>query len=362
MAVPSNATQSIDDAETQPLTNKIESKASVVGADLECMIWVGVWMFFSSFVVIFNKWIFTSGGFPYPLALNALHMYCCFFVFGSIRRFAPAHLRAMMMPDADVVIPWPMYLKHMMLLAVLYSTTLGSGNLAYLFSSVAFIQMMKPMNAIYASLAGFAIGVEVPTVSHVIIVGVVVLGVLIATSSAADMSMAGVALQTFSSCAEGFRLALMQLVTSRGLKLDPVTTIYHLSLVSAVALTIATIAIEWPLKLGDLRSPWVLVINCFIATLLNVLVANVIKKTSAVIFALSGVVKDLGIIGGSCVIFGTPLTLHQCQGYIVSTLGLAMYKAYKDNLEYFKENGFVEGMRFVVSSFVSGNKDRLSKR
>lgn len=352
MTTAGGVNEAIEDVETQHLANAGEGKSRAKAArdELECVIWVGMWMVFSSIIVVYNKWIFTLGGFPYPLTLNAMHMYSCFVVFGTVRRYAPAALREMIMPDADVDIPFSMYLKNLVLLSVLFATTLGAGNLAYLFSSVAFIQMMKPMNAIYASLAAFAIGVEVPTFSHMITVSVVIVGVIVSTRSAADISVAGIALQTISSCAEGCRLALMQLVTSKGLKLDPVTTIYHLSLPSALLLTIGVVAIEWPLKLQNLWSPWILVSSCLMAIMLNILAATVIKKTSAVIFALSGVIKDLGVIGGSCLLFRTPLTLRQCQGYMASMLGLAMYKAYKDNLAYFKEHGFITGMQFVISS------------
>jgi len=362
MATPCRDSQSVDDVETQPLANRSDQTSRNDSSQLACIMLVGVWIFVSCFVIMFNKWIFTSGGFPYPLALNALQMYCCFFVFGSIRKLAPAQLREIIMPDANVVIPASTFVKNLMLTAILYAITLGAGNLAYLFSSVALIQMMKTMNPVYTSLAAFAIGMEVPTVSHVIIVGIVVVGVIIATSSAAEMSMAGVALQSVSSAAEGCRLALMQLVTSRGLKLDPVTTIYHISLTSALMLTIATIAIEWPLELEKLRNPWILLINCFCTIFLNLVVVLVIRKTSAVIFTLCGIMKNIGLIAGSCVVFQTPLTLHQCQGYATTLLGLALYKAYKDNLEYFKQKGFIEGMKFVIKSSVDRGKFSLRRR
>jgi hypothetical protein len=345
MAIPSNNMDCPEDVETQVLSNSTSG-----GNKVECMLWVSTWMIFSCFVVIFNKWVFTSGGFPYPLALNAMHMYCCFLAFGAVRKFAPPQIRSTIMPDADVEIPWSMYCKYMTGLSILFAVTLGAGNTAHLFSSVAFIQMMKPLNAIYASFAAFALGVEVPTSSHMIVISTVILGAFVATRSAVDYSMMGIVLQTISSCAEGSRLALVQVITSGALRLDPVTTVYHLSFLSAVVLTFATAALEWPLKLDSLQSPWILVGNCLMAVFLNVLIATVIKKTSAVIFTLCGVCKDIVLIAASCGIFGTSITVRQCEGYIVSMIGIGMYKVYKDNLTYFKENGFIKGMTFAYQS------------
>jgi len=340
------------DVETQLLDAQGPMKGvfSMGREDAEKGMWVIVWMLFSSVVIVYNKWVFTSGGFPYPLALTTMHMTSCFVVFGAIRKFAPQQIRLAIMPDADVETPWPVYLKNFVSISFFYAGSLGTGNLAYLFSSVAFIQLMKPMNCIYASLACFALGVELPTCSHLIIVCIVAFGVATASYHALAFSMTGFLLQTVSSISEGFRLGLMQTATTRGLKLDPVSTVYNFSFASAVLLACACFALEWPLNLSKLLSPWVLVINCAMALVLNVIVAIVIKKTSAVILTLSGIVKDIGIIATSSIVFSTHITITMVFGFSISMSGLCMYKAYKDNLKVFQERGFLGGMSFVIQS------------
>jgi len=353
MSVPhSNAER---DLETQRLSVSSLSKSviKIRSEEVDRAMWVAVWMVLSSAVVIYNKWLFSAGGFPYPLALTSMHMTCCFVVFGSIRNFAPANIRLAIMPDADVETPWPIYIKNFLAISVFYAGTLGTGNLAYLYSSVAFVQMMKPMNCIFASFAAFAVGVDLATNSHLIIVSVIAFGIFFAThnASAAQFSTTGCVLQIISSCSEGCRLAMVQLVTTSGLKLDPVTTVYHFSFGSAVLLICACYLMEWhTMDLSKLISPWALVANCAMALVLNVLVAHVIKKTSAVTFALSGIVKDIGIIVASSLLFMTPITRLMFVGYTISLSGLCMFKAYKDNLTVFKELGFVGGMRFTMNS------------
>jgi len=90
-----------------------------------------------------------------------------------------------------------------------------------------------------------------------------------------------------------------------------------------------------------------LVINCAMAVVLNILVATVIKKTSAVVFTLGGIVKDMGVVAASALMFTTPITRMMMCGYLVSVWGICMYKIYKDNLELFKQVGFLQGMSAV---------------
>jgi len=343
------------DLETQRLSVPMPSKVQlgVATMDTDRIMWLAVWMLFSSSVIIYNKWIFNSGGFPYPLALTGMHMGSCFVVFGSIRKFAPDSVRLTIMPDAAVVTSWEVYFRNFLSISFFYAGTLGTGQMAYLFSSVPFVQMMKPMNCITASFAAFIVGMEVPTHSHVIIVGIVAFGVFFATQNAAQFSMAGCLLQSASSITEGFRLALVQTATTTGIKLDPVSTVYHFSLASAVLLACASYAIEWPLDLSRLVSPWILVANCAMAVILNVLVANVIKKTSAVVFTLGGVVKDMGLIAAASIFFLVPISRLAICGYSMSLLGLGLYKVYKDNLELFKQHGFLTGMAFVTGLSVA---------
>merc|ERR1719240_2262751 len=105
------------------------------------------------------------------------------------------------------------------------------------------------MNIIFASMAAFIIGVETPTLSHMIIVGIIFLGVVFASHSSAQFNMVGCLFQVSSSVLEGFRLAMVQWVTTRGNQLDPVSTVYYFSFASAVLLAGASFATEWPLNL-----------------------------------------------------------------------------------------------------------------
>lgn len=260
------------------------------------------------------------------------------------------------MPDAEVVITWEAYAKNFLAISLFFALTLGSGQMAYLFATVPFIQMMKPMNCIFASLAAFMIGLEVPTFTHMVCVVTIAFGVFIATYSAVQFSMAACLLQMTSSVTEGARLAFLQRATTSAMKVDPVSTVYYYSFPCAVCLGIACFSLEKHLDFSKLLSPWVLVINCTMAVLLNVLIANVIKKTSAVIFTLFGIVKDIGIIGASSFLFSTHITKLMVCGYSISLSGICMYKAYKDNLELFKKHGFLNAATILIGKSMEVRK------
>jgi len=83
------------------------------------------------------------------------------------------------------------------------------------------------------------------------------------------------------------------------------------------------------------------------AVLLNILIVSVIAETSAVVFVLAGVTKDIATIALSVCIYATPIRTVEIIGYSISVAGISMYKVYKDHLQLFKELGFVGEIRAV---------------
>ena len=82
-------------------------------------------------------------------------------------------------------------------------------------------------------------------------------------------------------------------------------------------LTFATI-----LNLG----PTVLLLNAAMAFCLNVAVVLLIGKTSSLVLTLSGVLKDILLVGLSVFVGGATVTLLQVLGYSVALAGLIYYK------------------------------------
>merc|ERR1719464_905380 len=99
------------------------------------------------------------------------------------------------MPDIDKKIPADIYLQGLLPAALLMAMSLGIGNLGFLYASVAFIQMVKPVNVVVTSVAGFLWGLEAATPSHVLIACVVCSGVALAACADVQFSLAGLICQ-----------------------------------------------------------------------------------------------------------------------------------------------------------------------
>jgi len=310
------------------------------------------WMVLSPAFTMLNKWCFTEGGFPFPVTLTAMHMGSCLVVFGAMS-WLPRGVRARVLPDVDTWIPWDVYLRSFVPAALLMAVSLCFGNLALLHSSVIFVQLIKPFNVVIVSFAAFACGLEVPTLTHLVTVTIVALGVFVAVSGGAEFSLIGVSCQLTSSCAEGLRLVILQGVMQTTLKLDPVTTIYRFAPLACLVLVCVSCVLEGPLDLSRVRAPGMILMNCMCAVILNIFIGLVVSRTSAVVSTLAGVAKDIGTIFAASALFARPVAPTDMVGYSMSLAGMCMFKVYKDRLPLFVNDGFIGGWKKVISSVFS---------
>mmetsp|Transcript_20753 Transcript_20753/g.58402 ORF Transcript_20753/g.58402 Transcript_20753/m.58402 type:complete len:537 (+) Transcript_20753:35-1645(+) len=338
-------------ASPQPPATEISRKLVLLKATATVILW----MLFSIVFIIFNKYMFSTGGFPYPVTLTAMHMGSCYAVF-SVVRLLPQRWRHSLMPDADKHIPCDLYLKGLVPAALLMAVCLGIGNLGFLYATVAFIQMIKPVNIVVTTLAGFAWGLEPATQTHFLIAVLVSGGVAIAAAGEVEFSVIGLICQLASSTGEGMRLIILQGIMQGSLKLDPLTTIYRFTPVAGLALCVLSCIIEGPVNWSGLRHPGLLVANLFMAVILNVLIAAVVHQTSAVVFVLAGVTKDVATIAISSAMYRSVVTKQEVIGYAISMLGICMYKVYKDHLRVFQEHGTIGGVFKVAASIRSPEK------
>ncbi len=104
------------------------------------------------------------------------------------------------------------------------------GNAAYLYLSVSFIQMLKALMPVAVFSVGCVFGTERfkwPVFANMILVTI---GVAIASYGELNFNLTGVLFQLGSIVSESVRLVLVQiLLQSRGLKLNPITTLYYVA-------------------------------------------------------------------------------------------------------------------------------------
>ena len=122
------------------------------------------------------------------------------------------------------------YMRAIVPIGACYALSLWVGNAAYLYLSVSFIQMLKALMPVAVFSIGCVFKTETfswPIFSNMILVTI---GVAIASFGEINFNVVGVMFQMGAIVAESIRLVLVQLLLqARGLKLNPITTLYYVA-------------------------------------------------------------------------------------------------------------------------------------
>ncbi|GFR41360.1 hypothetical protein Agub_g2043 [Astrephomene gubernaculifera] len=287
--------------------------------------YIFLWIFLSAMVIMVNKYVLTYAGFPFPISLTLTHMaFCSTLAFVLIKAgvVETAHM------DRST------YVRNVVPIAALFSGTLWLGNAAYLYLSVAFIQMLKATMPVTVFLVGVLLGTEKYSALYAANMVVVAVGVAAASYGELNFNVLGVLFQAGSIVTESFRLCLVQLLLqARGIKLNPVTTLYYIAPACFAFLCLPFSVVELPKMLKtqeawQVPSGWLL-LSAVSAFALNMSVFLLIGRSSALTMNIAGVIKDWLLILLSVTLYGSPVTSLQLCGYGVAFLGVCWYNYQK---------------------------------
>lgn len=288
-------------------------------------VYIGVWIACSSGVIIFNKWVLATAKFNFPLFLTTWHM-----VFATTMTQIMAKCTSTLDSRHKVPMTTQTYMRAIVPIGIMFSLSLICGNVAYLYLSVSFIQMLKATNAVVTLFATWAFGIAPPNMKVLGNVGIIVLGVVIASFGEIKFDLIGFIYQCSGIVFEALRLVMIQrMLSSAEFKMDPLVSLYYYAPACAVINGVVTLFVEIPrMGMADIYSVGIftLLANAFVAFLLNVSVVFLIGKTSAVVLTMSGILKDILLVIASLVIFMDPVTLQQYFGYSIALAGLCYYK------------------------------------
>ncbi|KAH8665416.1 triose-phosphate transporter family-domain-containing protein [Ilyonectria robusta] len=286
---------------------------------------IALWIFLSSSVILFNKWVLATAKFDFPLFLTTWHM-----VFATITTQIMARFTKTLDSRHKVPMTPTIYGQSIVPIGILFSFSLICGNMAYLYLSVSFIQMLKATNAVATLLATWAFRIVPPNFRVLGNVSVIVVGIVIASFGEIKFDLTGFIYQVSGIIFEALRLVMVQrLLSSAEFKMDPLVSLYYYAPACAVTNGIFTLFIEIPrITMGDIYGLGIstLVANAIVAFLLNVSVVLLIGQTSAVVLTMSGVLKDILLVVASMVIFRDPVTGQQFFGYSIALAGLVYYR------------------------------------
>ena len=312
--------------------------------------YVGMWIGLSAGVILFNKYVLTVFGFPFPVALTMIHMaFCSALAFLLVRVFKVVK---------GVNMSRDQYVQRILPIGFLFSIVLWFGNSAYVYLSVAFIQMVKALMPCVVYGVGIAFKVETYKPQTLANMAMIALGVAIASYGELNFNFTGFVLLMGSIAAEAVRIVSIQiLLTSADIKLNSVTTLYYVSPACFVFLSVPFVFLEMPKLLSAVDvnlNPGVLLSNATLAFALNISVYLLIGKTSALTMNVAGVIKDWILIFISSFMFDAPISSLQLWGYLLAFAAVCYY-----NYTQYKER---EAANAASGAGGSGSGVKLDQR
>ena len=298
---------------------------SVLQKALDVYSYVGLWITLSASVILFNKYILTVYKFPFPVALTMMHMAFC-----SVLAFIIVRLLHWV-PSSNM--SRQTYLKRIVPVAGLFALSLWTSNTAYVYLSVAFIQMLKALMPVTVYTVGCAVGTESYSHARFANMLVVTLGVAISSYGELNFHFFGFCVQLVAILVETCRIILVQIILGKAnLKLNSMTTLYYVSPACFVFLLIPFAFLELPeiayrveLTHTTRHSTVIMFANAACAFALNTAVYLLIGKTSALTMNIAGVVKDFFLIILSSFIFEAPISSLQVVGFSIAVSGVFYY-------------------------------------
>ena len=311
------------------------------------------WIVLSSVLILLNKHILSTAGFNFPVTLVLIHMsFCslCALIWKLCGWITVPHLGGP-----------AVYCVRFVPVGLFFAASLSLGNAAYLFISVAFVQMLKASTPVATLLVSLCLGLERPSCRLGLYIMLVSCGIIAScvaqvvcvghvfparsvvmpdwpTDCVAQInpSVPGVLLQLGAISCEAVKLCLVNiLLTSRGFKLSPVASLYFIAPVCTAALLPVWAAFEATRLSARGAEAFAAVgigifaVNLCLAFVLNIATMALIQNTSALTLNVAGVIKDLILIGYSVVVSGAMVSTTQYSGYFVAFVGVTAYSSYK---------------------------------
>lgn len=281
----------------------------------------------SSGVILYNKWFLSTRyfNFPYPITLTMIHMgfsgAVAFFLIRVVKVVAP------------IKMTFKIYMTCVVPISAFFASSLWFGNTAYLYISVAFIQMLKALMPVATFLVAVLWGTDVLRCDVFLNMVLISVGVAISSYGEIHFNMMGTLYQVMGIVAEALRLVLTQvLLQKKGLTLNPITTLYYIAPCSFVFLFIPWYILESPaIEVAQIQfNFWIFFSNALSALALNISTFLVIGRTGAVTIRVAGVMKDWILIALSTIIFPeSVITGLNITGYAIALCGVVVYNYLK---------------------------------
>ncbi|KAF8491015.1 triose-phosphate transporter family-domain-containing protein [Gautieria morchelliformis] len=283
---------------------------------------IPIWIVLSSSVITYNNWLYNTAGFKYPVFLVTWHL-----LFASVGTRVLQRTTPLLNGLQDVNVTKDLFFKSILPIGVFFSGSLVLSNTAYLYLTVSFIQMLKAFTPVAILLISFVFRIQEPSKRLALIVLMISGGVCLASYGELSFDTFGFVVQALAVAFEASRLVMIQLLL-HGLKMDPLVSLHYYAPVCAAINLLLLPATEGFAPFYELASvgPLILISNAAVAFLLNVAAVFLVGVGSGLVLTLAGVFKDILLITGSVLLFGSTVTPIQVFGYSIALVGLVLFK------------------------------------
>lgn len=310
---------------------KYDHNRSVFARVARPVFYASVWLVMSASITLMNKYILSRTTFRYIYALALAHMLSASVMCRGLFLLRPS-FKHDKFPSEEP----PHLFMRFCVIAGLFATSLTSANAALARLDVASVQMIKAIHPAIIYLLGISCGVEQLSLSICLCIAIICGGVMVAVQGALIFQPVGVFMQVLALVADGVRFIYLQATMqacSSGL--DPINVLDKMAPIASVFLWTAGSIVEFPgmqLEFSELYTIVPLVMaSSLLAFGLNLSSYAYIQATSALTMGVSGIFRDVVLIGMSVAYFGSVVSGKQCVGYFVAIAGTVAYMKCRDD-------------------------------
>ncbi|KAK7036673.1 hypothetical protein VNI00_011338 [Paramarasmius palmivorus] len=283
---------------------------------------IPIWIILSSTVIIYNNYLYNTLNFKYPVFTVTYHL-----TFAAIGTRVLQNTTHLLDGAKEVKMTKDMFFKSILPIGILFSGSLILSNTAYLYLSVSYIQMLKAFTPVAILLISWISRIQEPNRRLGAIVFLISAGVALASHGELHFNFFGFIVQSLAVVFEASRLVMIQILL-HGLKMDPLVSLHYYAPVCAVLNLFAIPFTEGLAPFYEVAriGPMILLSNAAVAFLLNIAAVFLVGAASGLVLTLAGVFKDILLITGSVMLFGSMVTPLQILGYSIALAGLVAYK------------------------------------
>lgn len=300
------------------------SAISLCSGMVPCALWAAS----SNGLIVLNKHIMSTDGFRHPMALSSLGMIASWVLSSLVCRLGIVRVRHRVSPRFFAT----RFLPVGCAMAIMFYT----GNGAYLYLSVAFVQMLKTATPVVTMAVMVAFKLETLSVRLVLALLLLTAGTALASLGEIHFSWVGVGMMLVSEVADALRLVLTQLLLSSS-GWHPIEALRHLAPACAGCLVAGAYALEWEAMrrdgaLGKMAArPALYALAAVLGFVVNAAQVAAIKQLSSLTLKVVGVTANSLLVCG-CVLLGEVLTRLQLLGYAISFGGTVWYNAIRHRI------------------------------